>query len=417
MKHAIFFRRMKNTKYSFTPLIASLEKTAYMDQIDLLHIQKIEDILAFDGKYQEIVIAFSFMTFDLDQILHDLEVIRSLHLKTPLSIVAGGPHVSGDPTSGQVLGFDSIFIGDGEATIREFCEDLLNGTRKKVYDGTLHPVDLRDYPPFPIEKRKIIIPIEISRGCPFGCRYCAVSYLYGRKTRHRDIDQILEYSRWAVEQEKGLTRFISPNAFGFQSTNGVTPNLQAIEQLLAGLIEVGMREIYFGTFPSDVRPESVTPEVLHLIRKYCANESLVIGAQSGSEHMLTTMQRGHDLETAERAISLTRQFELIPVVDFIFGLPGETPDDRKATIDWMEKITARYGAIVHAHTFMPLVGTPWAHLDPDPVDSATLQTLGRFSKDNQLFGYWARQRKLAERIKKWRSLGLITPTEGCNILK
>lgn len=410
MKYAILFRRMKNTKYSFTPLIASLEKTDYLEEIDLFHIRKISDILPYDGKYRRLVIAFSFMTFDLDQILTDLAAIKNLELETPISIIAGGPHVSGDIKSGELFGFDSLFIGDGEATIREYCRDLLVGEPKRIYDGTLHPVDLRDYPPFPIEKRKIIIPIEITRGCPFGCHYCAVSYLYGRKPRHRDIGQILEYSRWAVEQEKGITRFISPNAFGFQSVNGVTPNLEAIEGLLTGLLSVGMKDIYFGTFPSDVRPESVTPEVLQLVRKYCANEGLVIGAQSGSAAMLKNMSRGHDLETAERAISLTKDFGLVPTVDFIFGLPGETPEDRAATIAWMEKINLRYGAIIHAHTFMPLVGTPWAHLDPDPVDAAMMQTLGRFSQQNQLFGYWARQRTLAQRIKCWREAGLISPT-------
>lgn len=408
MRYAIFFRQTKNTKYTFIPLIASLEQTELADEIDLLFLRNIHDLMQYDGQYQEIVIAFSFMTFDLDCILDDLAVLRALPMKTPIRIIAGGPHVTGDPASGERLGFDSLFLGDGEETIREYGRDLLAGKTKAIYDGTVSPVDLRDYPPFPTVKRQLIIPIEITRGCPHGCRYCAVSYLYGRKPRHRDVEQILHYSRWAVERGKTLTRFITPNAFGFHSHNGVTPNLAALDALLSGLKEVGMKEIYFGTFPSDVRPESVTRDVLHLVRRYCANENLVIGVQSGSPRMLDVMGRGHTLEAAEEAISLTREFGLEPWVDFIFGLPGETSEDRTASMAWMEKINARYGAVIHAHTFMPLVGTPWVHLDPHPIDGEMSQLLGRFSQQNQMFGYWTRQRKLAEQIRTWRERGYIS---------
>lgn len=408
MRYALFFRQMKNTKYSFIPLLASLEQTELLDEIDVIFLRNMHDLRHYDGQYRELVVAFSFMTFDLDCIVEDLAALRNLPLRTPVRIVAGGPHVSGDAASGERLGFDSLFLGDGEETIRQFCRDLLTGTVKPVYDGTVHPVDLRDYPPFPTLKRQLIIPIEISRGCPHGCRYCAVSYLYGRKTRHRSIEQILHYSRWAVERGKTLTRFITPNAFAFQSENGVTPNLDGLEALLSGLRNAGMKEIYFGTFPSDVRPESVTRDVLQLVRRYCANENLVIGVQSGSSRMLDAMGRGHTLDQAEEAICFTREFQLEPWVDFIFGLPGETAEDRAASMAWMEKINARYGAVIHAHTFMPLVGTPWVDLDPHPIDDELRQLLGRFSQQNQMFGYWTRQRKLAEQIRSWRERGLIS---------
>ncbi|AZR72635.1 B12-binding domain/radical SAM domain-containing protein [Anoxybacter fermentans] len=408
MKYAIVFRWMKNTKYSFVPLIASLEETKYIEEVDLLSIRKIKDLLKFDGKYQELIIAFSFMTFDLEKVLQDLKAIDELGLKTPYSIIAGGPHVSGDPESGKILGFDSIFIGDGEATIRQYCDDLLSGKRKRIYDGTIDPVDLNDYPPFATKRKKLMIPIEITRGCPFGCYYCAVSYLFGRKPRYREIEQILEYSRWAVKHGKVISRFISPNAFGFQSPNGIKPNIEALEKLLVGLKEIGIQECYFGTFPSEVRPESVTPEVLKLVRKYCDNKSLVIGVQSGSEKMLKKMGRRHSLESAEQAINLTREFGLTPMVDFIFGLPGELEEDRKATIAWMEKIRTKYGAIIHAHTFMPLVGSPWANLDPEPLDKGMLKILGQLSQKKELFGYWAKQQQLGEKIKHWREQGFIT---------
>lgn len=411
MKYAIIFRRLKNVKYSFVPLIASLEKTDYLDQIDLLSVKKIEDIKQYDGLYHELTIAFSFMTFNLDQIINDLDSLQKMDLKTPYFTIAGGPHISGDPLSGIKLGFNSIFLGDGEYTIRQYCLDLLQDKRQKIYDGRINPIDLNDYPPFATEKYTMVIPIEITRGCLFGCKYCAVSYLYGeaaRKPRYRNIEQILEYTRWCAKRKKYISRFISPNAFAYQSRNGITPNLEALEELLNGIKKAGAKESYLGTFPSEVRPESVSEDVLRLIKKYCSNDSLVIGVQSGSERMLKLMGRGHDLETAEQAISLTQSFGLIPMVDFIFGLPGEMENDRLDTIKWMEKINTKYGVVIHAHTFLPLVGSPWANKYPEQLDRKTIQTLGRLSLNQSLYGQWTKQQKLGEKIICWRKQGIIT---------
>ena len=70
--------------------------------------------------------------------------------------------------------------------------------------------------------------------------------------------------RRAMEKGYSYARFITPNAFAYQSEdNGRTVNLEAIEHLLremAGLM--AKDKVYFGTFPSEVGPETVTPEVV-----------------------------------------------------------------------------------------------------------------------------------------------------------
>lgn len=49
---------------------------------------------------------------------------------------------------------------------------------------------------------------------------------------------------------------------------------------------------------------------------------------------------------------------LIPKIDFIFGLPGEKQKDIEDSIKVMNELT-KIGAKIHAHTFMPLPGTPF----------------------------------------------------------
>jgi radical SAM superfamily enzyme YgiQ (UPF0313 family) len=86
--------------------------------------------------------------------------------------------------------------------------------------------------------------------------------------------------------------FNSSNAFAYGS-NGITPEFDKIETLLSSLASPNDKQIYFGTFPSEVRSEFVTGRALELVKSYCSNKSLSLGAQSGSERILKIIGRGH----------------------------------------------------------------------------------------------------------------------------
>jgi len=79
------------------------------------------------------------------------------------------------------------------------------------------------------------------------------------------------------------------------TTSSRSVNLDAIEKLLEELSKktrnIGGR-IFLGSFPSEVRPEHVTEESIKLLRKYVANKSIIMGAQSGSEEILRRINRG-----------------------------------------------------------------------------------------------------------------------------
>jgi B12-binding domain/radical SAM domain protein len=238
--------------------------------------------------------------------------------------------------------------------------------------------------------------MEISRGCPWGCHFCQTSFLMGRDMRHRSLDSIVRYAE--LSKRKGLTvlRFISPNAFAYGSTDGRSVNLEAIETMLKAVSEIyGADQVYFGSFPSEVRPEHVTPETLALVKRYCANRNLVIGAQSGSERLLKAMHRGHGVPEILRAVKLACAASFTPNVDFIFGLPGETSQDRTQTLDLMQQII-QMGARIHSHTFMPLVGTPYARCEPGVVDQETRALLQSLRGKSLEHGSWKTQEQLAK---------------------
>ena len=80
-------------------------------------------------------------------------------------------------------------------------------------------MDLDSYPPF----AKILAPIEISRGCPWGCAYCQTPRLFGTCMRHRSIPIIAEFAR----RHKDI-RFTSPNSLAYGS-DGRRPRLEKVE--------------------------------------------------------------------------------------------------------------------------------------------------------------------------------------------
>ncbi|MGW4799305.1 TIGR04013 family B12-binding domain/radical SAM domain-containing protein, partial [Nonomuraea sp. NPDC004297] len=90
-------------------------------------------------------------------------------------------------------------------------------------------------------------------------------------------------------------RFITPTSLSYGS-QGPDPDLGAVEELLAGVKEELPRNgrVFFGSFPSEVRPEHVTPEAMRLLRRYVANDNLIIRAQSDSDRVLARRRRAAD---------------------------------------------------------------------------------------------------------------------------
>ena len=149
----------------------------------------------------------------------------------------------------------------------------------------------------------------------------------------------------------------------------------------------------FGTFPSELRPEHVSPRALALVARYCDNRAVLIGGQSGSDRMLERMGRGHDAASVERAARLAIEAGLAPSVDLIFGFPGEEEVDRAATRALALRLVEA-GARIHAHAFMPLPGTPWAAAPQAKIDARSRILLERLASQGRVHGSWRRQERL-----------------------
>lgn len=304
--------------------------------------------------------------------------------------VAGGPHPSARPEE-ALRSFDYVVIGEGEETLPELISVIKGGgdpetVRGIAYmrDGAIRitpqreEVDLDLYPPF---RPPIFSPVEISRGCPWGCAYCQTPQLFGRKMRHRSISKILEYARFYSD-----LRFTSPNALAYGS-DGVHPRIDKVERLLLSLSELH-KPIYFGTFPSEVRPDFVTEEAVDLIVRHCRNRHLSIGGQSGSDRILKMIARGHDVEAVRRACEICIDRGIVPNLDLIVGLPKETAEDQRMTLDLAREVVGGGGRI-RAHHFTPLPGTVLEDEEPADLAAEVAKEMGELALRGKATGKWS----------------------------
>jgi len=354
------------------------------------------------------VVAWSFCTASFPEVVRELAAARQgcgagvLH-------VAGGPHASAEPGAVLDAGFDLVAVGEGEGTLPALLAEVgAGGDPRRVAglawregrvlrsSGRAPQVEL-DAVPALFERLDRINPIELSRGCAWGCRFCQTPFLFKARWRHRSIPAVRAAVRYMRRSAARDVRFVTPSALSY-GADGTEPNLDAVEALLAGVREEagsGMR-IFLGSFPSELRPEHVSARALRILRDRCDNRVVILGAQSGSDRLLAAAGRGHDAAAVERGVALAVEAGFEPWVDYVFGFPGEEEADRALTRVQLARV-AEMGARVHAHAFMPLPGTPWRDAPPGTVDAETALLLERLASRGRAHGPWRTQQALARR--------------------
>ncbi len=374
-------------------------------------------------RYARIVVGFSFMTPDILRVSAEVAGLRRALRRCGqegVSLVAGGPHTTASWRSTLAMGFDYAVAGEGEEAFPDLLWALTTGERPVrvrgvayrepsgafVWNRRARPVCLDSHLPFSIRYAHRG-PIEITRGCPHYCRFCATPFLTGRRPRHRRLSDVLRYVESCLQAGVDQIRFVAPDSFAYGSSDG-EPRLDLLGELLRGASALaGRSNTFLGSFPSEVRPESISPRAVELVARYCGNDNLVIGAQSGSQRLLDHARRGHSVADVYRAVEITLAAGLKANVDIIFGLPGETEEDLQQTLRLIDDLTDR-GARIHSHAFMPLPGSPWADQPPGTVAESTVRYLGALAGRGLQYGSWEKQ---ASEARQW--LDYVAWLEGC----
>ena len=414
-KIAIIFYYKRENRYSFNALAGAMEQNSEVKKADVYFISSEKDIFQelpiILNNHEKIILGISFSTPQFWEIRDLVEKIKKIS-NNKILFLAGGPHPTGDPYRTLKMGFDLVIRGEGEEAFLELLNKIANEDNylnmegisyldtngDYVFTGNREWLDINKYLPISTFYSKYG-PIEITRGCPFACSYCQTSHIFGTKPRHRNIDVILNCVSIMKERNLNDFRVITPNAFSYGSEDGRSVNLERLEILLSGVRNLLGKNgrIFFGSFPSEVRPEHVNLDTVTLVKKYADNDNLVIGAQSGSQKILDFIKRGHDVQSIYSAVEISHQVGLKANVDFIFGLPNETDDDISLTLKVINDLY-RLGARIHAHTFMPLPQTPLKRERGRRISSSLRKEINRLCSIGVLYGDWQEQEKISAKI-------------------
>lgn len=408
--HSLIFRAHTSSRYSVAALLGSLEIDSRLQHLNIsAPIELSDNLIEQELTRGQVVLAHSIMSTQANRILQEVKHVRD-KFGNRVTLVAGGPHASARPQEVLQMGFDYVVIGEGESTFRELLYLLSNDSDPTSIDGvvsrnsnsfpipkSLPRISLDEYPPFAIGMN-VVGPIEVTRGCPYRCKFCSTPFLTGGVVRHRSIDSITHWLRRAVD-ERGFKRtwFLSPNALCYGG-KGRKVVLDQLIPLLKETSSIEGLEVFFGSFPSEVRPEFVTREILENFRQYVANRTLQIGLQSGSERVLENAKRHHTVQEGLDAIAIALDSGFIPHVDMIFGLPGETEKDIEASLEVCEDL-ASLKAKIHGHVFMPLPGSEWEDMPAGHLNERTRQILGEFSRKKIVTGSWSHQETLGQNLE------------------
>jgi hopanoid biosynthesis associated radical SAM protein HpnJ len=278
----------------------------------------------------------------------DVETARRIKAQKPATItVLTGPHVSVLPEESLRFADGAVDIvcrGEFDYSTKELCEgkawDTVDGI-SFLRDGNL--VETADRPPIQdldvlpfasqvymrdLPVNEYIIPhfkhpyvsIYSSRGCPSKCIYCLWPQTFsGRTMRVRSAENVYREVKWIVDNIPGVKEI----SFDDDTFTANREHARAVAEKLKPL---GISWTINARANCDF-------ETLRIMRE-AGLRHVVVGFESGNEQILKNIKKG---VTKAQAIEFTRNCKKLGLSvhgAFIMGLPGETRETIRETIEY-----------------------------------------------------------------------------------
>lgn len=280
-----------------------------------------------------IAVGFSIYVWNRDL---SYEIAAELRRNHPeIILFCGGPEVTADPESFTSLGiFDFVVVGEGEVPFLSLCQALAgNGDYSKI-PGIFLPGSSILPPPAPLADLDSIpspylsgvidtyskpgILWQLSRGCSFTCDFCFDS---------RGIHGVRHFSLERLESELRHFAVTGVNQiFVLDSTFNLDP--KRAKKLLR-MIKSIAPDIHFHF---EVRNEFIDREMAKLFAQIAC--SLQIGLQSADIEVLKLVGRSFNKADFAAKVGLLNESGAIFGFDLIYGLPGDTLDGFRCSLDY-----------------------------------------------------------------------------------
>lgn len=304
------------------------------------------------------------VTMSFDDAVSIIQEVKKISAQ--VRTVMGGPHVSfrAEATMDQFPELDFIVCGEGEEALVKLAETAPAGggwqnIHGLVYrDGTgivsnpknSQPPEL-DALPTPARHlirlgryRALGLPVSMttSRGCPYHCIFCAGRRMGGNGVRYRSPAAV-------VDELEALT------GLGFHQINIADDLFTANPVHCLAVCREIVRRGLTPSWTAFARVDTVTREILKEM-KSAGCHTVSFGAESANPEILKTVGKGITRSQVCRAVQACVDSGITPQVSFILGLPGETPETMRQTIDFGKELKSS-GALHGFHLLAPFPGT------------------------------------------------------------
>lgn len=267
--------------------------------------------------------------------------------------IIGGPHITGAPFSSMYPGIDYGIIGEGEEALLELLNALENKQdvkkirnllfieNRKVQMNETRPfiknidelplpafdlININEYVDYPFFKG-VHIGLCTSRGCPYNCSFCASNIAWKRTVRLSSSERVIEEILYMINNYK-------INNFLFFDDNFDTNKKRAFE-ICDKIIKNNIRINYV----VQIRADSITLGLAEALKKSgCIY--VAMGIESGNEEMLRKIGKKETKEQIRKAVSLLKEINLPIIASYIIGLPGDTHETIRETIDFAFELDA-----------------------------------------------------------------------------
>jgi radical SAM superfamily enzyme YgiQ (UPF0313 family) len=332
-------------------LIANLLKNGYRasyidgDALDYIGEKAAEMILKEDPE----VVGISLNTTLFKEAKTVSQLLREKGWKGHL--VLGGIHPTALPeeTLEIIHEADSIVMGEGEVTLVELAGSLEHKGDLRNIDGLayrdpktskiviniprklINPIDDLPLPAldyYPMEKfinpvwnkgKKMGVMIT-SRGCPWGCEFCASNTIWTRKVRFHSTERVVAEIRRLVVDFKVDYLVLNDDTF--------TVNKKRCMEIVDSMKREGISTPFMVTS----RVETIDEPLLKGL-KDAGCFLVTYGIESGSDSVLKDMGKNITRDKVKRAVRLTKDAGMKVVGNYMFG---HWTDDKNTCMQTLE---------------------------------------------------------------------------------
>jgi hopanoid biosynthesis associated radical SAM protein HpnJ len=225
---------------------------------------------------------------------------------------------------------DGSFMHNPDGPVIENLDEL--PWASKVYKRDL---DFRRYNvPF---LHNPYVALYTSRGCPAQCTFCLWPQTHsGHRWRLRSVDDVVNEVKWIKDNFPGLKEiFFDDDTFNYQKARTIA--------LCNELGKVGVT----WSCTSRVTTDFDTLKAM----KDAGGRLMIVGYESGDPQILKNIKKGATIDMARRFTANAHKLGLTIHADFIVGLPGETRDSIRNTINFAKELDCETIQVSLAHPY------------------------------------------------------------------